>query len=425
MAATTDVTELFKYTYFKDRLTYIASEEIVAWNLFTRRDMTVGGRGQIILPFQTRNTGVFAGHTEGGALTTTRAQPSTAEATFSLQEFHAIYDVSWKALRQASRSEWAFERMAEFLDRSMKRRVFRHLNAEILGSGLGEMGIMPAADDQAAVTFNSLPLVDEGMVVDVMDKTDNNTKVGDSLTVTDIDVQNRVVTFSGALSGSAATDYITMEDSVSDSAALHMLGIHAWISDANPDTEVGNIGGIDRSAAGTQYFKANVLGNSGTNRPMTETLLLQGMNLVRERGGDKLDALMTNLAIILQYHEDLRAETVATMGRVGTVGGGLGREESQMEQGKEGRGSTPYSFSNIPIHAEPFARANTIYGFHRANWLLGHDGNEVPMPIGEIFNLDLYKRTSNASFDVDHYWEAELLCDNPPNQVRWDDIAEA
>ena len=93
-ASTTDIVNMFKYTYGTDRMLYLAAQEIVMWRILSRRKTPVGGRGQWILPVQVRNTGVFMGHTEGGAKTTRRAQPTWSEATFSLQEFHYIWDVS-------------------------------------------------------------------------------------------------------------------------------------------------------------------------------------------------------------------------------------------------------------------------------------------------------------------------------------------
>lgn len=426
-AVTTDMTENLKYMYAQDRMNYIASQEVVLWNIISKKKDPVGGRGQWILPVQTRNVGVFRGHAEGGALTTTRAQPSTTEATFSLQEFHGIYDASWKLLQDAARSEWAFEKIGDFLEKSMRRRVFRLLNAELLGTGRGELGVMSAADDQAQITVRALPLVDEGMVVDVIDASDDDAKISNSATVTAIDVQNRAITLSVAASGSAAGDYVTIEDSVNSAGgSLHMLGVLAWISADNPASVVGNIGGLDRTTAGNDFWKGNVLTNGGNgNRPLTEDVLLQGQDLIRERGGEEVTDYVSNLPILRRYHEILRAETIASLGQVGTVGGGLGRGD--MPSGKKGEGETPYKFSNTPWRAEPFFDANTMIAFNRKNFLIGHGENMLPAPIGEIFDgqVSFFKRTSNATFEVDHYWQAELLCDNPAATVRWTEVAEA
>src|SRR5881394_4545409 len=75
--STTDMTQMFKYTYGTDRLLYLAAQEIVLWRILSRKQKPMGGRGQWILPVQKQNAGVFVGHAEGGAKTTRRAQPSS------------------------------------------------------------------------------------------------------------------------------------------------------------------------------------------------------------------------------------------------------------------------------------------------------------------------------------------------------------
>src|SRR5258706_12087861 len=141
-ASTTDVIQMFRYTYGAERLIYLAAQEIVLWRILQRKKTPVGGRGQWILPIQKSNAGIWVGHAEGGAKTTRRAQPATMEATFSLQEFHGVWDLSWKMLQDARKDEFSFARAIDFMDESFKRRVFRLLNADLLGTGLGELAII-------------------------------------------------------------------------------------------------------------------------------------------------------------------------------------------------------------------------------------------------------------------------------------------
>jgi hypothetical protein len=50
----------------------------------------------------------------------------------------------------------------------------------------------------------------------------------------------------------------------------------------------------------------------------------------------------------------------------------------------------------------------------------------MPRPIGEIFDgVPLLSETANTTFDIIHYWQGELLCDNPPSAVKWEEIAES
>jgi hypothetical protein len=80
--------------------------------------------------------------------------------------------------------------------------------------------------------------------------------------------------------------------------------------------------------------------------------------------------------------------------------------------GKDGK--TPYQFSGVDWHVDPFFNANTVIGLDTSHFFLGVGDNEVPRPISEIFdNVPFFKTTSSATFDVNFYYQMELLSDNP------------
>lgn len=427
--STTDVIEAFKYTYGATELAYLASEEIVAWNFLSKRQAPLGGRGAFIIPFRTTNAGVFMGHAEGGAKTTRRAQPDTVEATFGLQEFHGIVDISWKMLQDMKKSENAFERGLDFVEKAQRTRVFRLLNAEVNGYGKGELGILSAADDQTTITVRALPFAEKGMIVDLMDASDDNTLLLDGVTLTSIDVPNRTITCGSAPTGSAAGDYYTVADTVTSSASLHLAGLGAWISTSNPSSCVGNLGGINRSTAGNEFWQATVLSNSGTNRPFTEDLGLQLLDTIRERGGEAPDALMSNLKIIRRYHGDLREDVFFAMNSISELAGkvGTGRDESGMQKGKDGKGKTIYKFSGIDWHAEPYMDANRVWALNSKNVFIGYGENELPAPLSEVFDglVSFFTSTANTTFEIVSYWQGEVVCDNPMSLGMISDLSES
>lgn len=446
-AVTTDAINLFKYTYGVERLVYLAIQEIVLWRILSKRKTPVGGRGQWLVPIQTQNAGVFVGHTEGGPKTTRRAQPATTEATFFLQEFHGLWDVSWKMLQDAMKDEYAFERAVDFLDTSFRRRTFRLLNADLLGTGRGELASLAAAQDGTVTpTVNSLPLADQGLIVDLIDATDDSTTLGIAgRSVSQIDVQNRQMTLSAGTNilGSAALDYFTVADSIAGLArSNHTFGLRAWLDNLNPSSillgtssgvtagGLANLGGIDRSVAGNIFWTGSKLTTGGALRPLTEDLMLQLMDLIRERGGRVISDWMSNLAIIRRYHESLRADAFFALNSMKALGGkiGLGREAGEMRDGEDSEGETPYEFSSIPWRAETFFVANQIAGFNRECFWIGHGDNEVPRPLSEIFGEDMisfFARTANTTFEVDSYWQGQLISDNPPAGGKIMDVAES
>lgn len=430
--STTDVVNMFKYTYGTERMLYLAAQEMVLWRILSRKKTPVGGRGQWLLPIQKANTGVFVGHTEGGAKTTRRAQPSTAEAAFTLQEFHYIWNVSWKMLQDARKDEYSFARAIDFMDMSMKRRMFRLLNADLCGYGRGELGFLSGADDgDAAVAVRSLPFVDQGMIVDLMDASDDNATLGiAAASVSGINVPSRIITVdAGAAAGTAAGDYFAVADSVRSTGSLHTVGIMNWASDSNPVTVVGNLGGLSRATTGNEFWQGTVLSNSGTNRPWTEDLALQGQDITRERGGALITDYVSNLALLRRYHESLRADTFFALSAVKEFGDkvGVGRNSSQMKSTEKSEGETPYQFGGIPWRAEMFFDSNKIVGLNREHLFLGHGENEVPRPLSEIFDgmVPFFTNTAYTTFEVVGYWQGELLCDAPTSLVTYADIAES
>lgn len=425
MASTTDVTELLKYRYFGDQPRYLFNEESVVYNIVKSRKMRLDGRGQAILPLITQNAGAVTGITEGGSLPSA-LQPATTEATFSMQEYVSIHNVSWKLMQDAQRSEAAFQRAVEFLDESLRRRFIRMLNADLIDNGLGRLFVMPAADDQTTITVDAPPLAEAGQVIDIMDDADDDTKRGDSLTVTAVDPIALTVTVDSAPSGTAADNYGVIQDTTDDSLnnALHMNGVLGIIDDANPASVVGNYGGINRSTAGNEFWESSVLDNSGTNRALTEDLILQGFHNAQLKGGGRITHLISNLPIVRRYHELLSTERFFSLSPGQNMRGGVGPADSGDEP--DDRGGTVYDYGGVPWHVEPYFRPNTMIGIDNNHIWLGHGGNDAPRPISEIFdNIPFFRQTSNATFEVAFYFQGELMVDAPNRMVKFEDLAES
>ena len=427
MASTTDVIEALKYTYGVDQVLYLVNQEVVCWNMFQKMKKPMAGRGQFLMPIMVKNPGAWSGLAEGGALPS-NIDPDTTEASFSLQEFAGLYNMSWKLIQDARNSKFAFQTALKMMEGGFRRRILKLINADLISDGLGKLAIMPAADNQTTITVDALPSIDLGMTVDLIDASDNDADLAASRTVTAIDVQNRTVTISGsAPSGTAAGDFFCIENTTKSGAIYHTDGLLGIIDDANPPS--GNYGNINRSTAGNEFWESIVLSNSGTNRALTEDLLMQLEDAVREKGGAKLNAYISNLAVVRRYHELLREDTFFAMSspKAFAGGSGVGRDGGAQQKGKDGGdGRTIYRFSGNPWHVEPYFAANTIIGMDTSNFYIGHGENSVPRPVSEVFDgTPFFRQTSNATFEVAWYWQGQLLSDNPAAGAKIEDVAES
>jgi hypothetical protein len=424
---TTAVLESLKYAYGVNRVLYLFNQESVTFNILLRVKKPVGGRGQFIMPIMVQNPGAFAGIGEGGSLPTA-LDADTAEATFNLQEYVGVYTLSWKLIQDSRNDKFAFQQAVTMLDDGAMRRFMRNLNSDLLDNGKGRLAVLPAADNSSPISVNALPRVETGMVCDVMAVSDDDTARGDSLTITGVDPIARTVSTGSNPSSTAAGDYFVIQDTTDVTTngsgnARHSNGLLSVISDSNPAAIVGNYGGLNRSTAGNEFWKSPLLANGGTNRPLTEDLLLQALDAVREKGGSQIDAWISNLAIVRRYHEILAGERYIALSSPSAIGGGIGRK--QMDgSGKDGK--TPYQFSGVDWHVDPFFNANTVIGLDTSHFFLGVGDNEVPRPISEIFdNVPFFKTTTSATFDVNFYYQMELLSDNPAAGVQIQDVAES
>jgi hypothetical protein len=427
MASTTDVIEALKYTYGVDQVLYLVNQEVVCWNMFQKMKKPMAGRGQFLMPIMVKNPGAWSGLAEGGALPS-NIDPDTTEASFSLQEFAGLYNMSWKLIQDARNSKFAFQTALKMMESGFRRRILKLINADLISDGLGKLAIMPAADNQTTITVDALPSIDLGMTVDLIDASDNDADLAASRTVSAIDVQNRTVTISGsAPSGTAAGDFFCIENTTKSGAIYHTDGLLGIIDNANPPS--GNFGNINRSTAGNEFWESIVLENSGTNRALTEDLLIQLEDAVREKGGAKLNAYVSNLAIIRRYHELLREDTFFAMSspKAFDSGSGVGRQGGAQQKGKDGGdGRTVYRFSGNPWHVEPYFAANTIIGMDTKHFYIGHGESAVPRPVSEVFDgTPFFRQTSNATFEVAWYWQGQLLSDNPAAGAKIEDVAES
>src|SRR5262249_14244192 len=196
-----------------------------------------------------------------------------------------------------------------------------------------------------------------------------------------------------------------------------------------PATVVGNLGGIDRTAAGNKIWQSTVLSNSGTLRPLTEDLLLQGQDTTRERGAAVISDYLSNLPLLRRHHQALKGEMCYALNAIEAIGPkvGIGRDEAAMKSGEKSEGETIYSFSGIPWRAEMFFDANTLIGLNREHLFIGHGENDVPQPLSEIFDemTPFFTSTNNTTFEVVSYGQFELLCDNPMSGFKIKDLAES
>ena len=334
--------------------------------------------------------------------------------------------MTWKLIQDSTKDKFAFQQCLQFMEDNFRNRIAKNLNSDLITDGRGALAFLPAADNTSPITVSALPRAETGMVVDVMATSDDDTLRGaGGFTVTGVDTQARTIKTSANPSSTAAGDYFvlagTCDISVS-TVSLHSHGLLDVIDSANPAAVVGNYGAINRSTAGNEFWMSSEFTNSGTNRPLTEDLLLQCMDSVREKGGGTVNAFLSNLAVLRRYHEILAGERYFALSKPGMLEGGIGRREKKPAED----GMTPYEFSGVPWYADPYFDPNVVVMMDTNHFFVGTGDNDGPRPISEIFdNVPFFRQTSSATFEVAWYYQMQLLSDNVAAGGKVTDVAES
>ena len=434
MAATTvtNIVEALRYTESEEQLMLCLNEESVAWDLLGdsgKRFIRLGGRGMNIESIITQLPQRVSGITEGGSLPSAIAM-DTEEALFTAQPVVGMWETTWSAIMRGRRSRDAFKQTVALHQDGMRTAFALEMSAELLDDGRGRKAILSAATNSTTQdALSGMPSVLRGMILDCMDDTDDDTKLEDSASVTAVDESVPQFTVSAAPAGTAAGDYWCREDTTDDSLndALHLVGLLAIVSNADPDAVVGDYAGIDRTAAGGEFWESPVLGNSSVNRSLTADLMLQAKHVRRRTGGgaskksQKGLAFLMNDAIERRYVELYDAIRIADTGS-GAYSGDVGPKDTYTAKGESN-----FTFSGIPIHVDVYSPANTVFMLDLPTFGIGYVDAKVPRPIDEIFDgqVPFFRQTSSATFEKAWYWEGQLICTKPRSSCRIDDVAES
>lgn len=142
---------------------------------------------------------------------------------------------------------------------SLMRALRKDFNFEFLGDGRGVLGIL-GGNETGQTTLGSTNaitgfggpsgrhIVPKGASVDIIDDTDDTTVILSAAAVSS--VTGTTVTLDAAPGATASGDYIIR----SGSLGYAFNGVDAAIDDGNPP--LANFGGIDRTAAGNNYYQS-------------------------------------------------------------------------------------------------------------------------------------------------------------------------
>lgn len=280
-----------------------------------RNDNAINVSGKTFtIPLHTsRNVFAGSGRADGGTL------PQVGEQGYSVAVVPNAYiytriKVTGPTIRAARDVAGAFTTAVESEIRGGLADTKRSVNRQLNGDGSDALAFWTGADDTSGVTvddgrghaFSHLP-AGTAVTCDLIDASDNSTKLGDSIVVTQgaKHATTYSATFTGSVSGSADGDYLVLEDTL----GKQMMGIAGVIDNANPVLLSGGLHGID---AANTYWQAQVNDGGGTtDRALTLDLMQDPLDQIAMNSDfDETDVefLFGNYPVRAKYLALLRDE---------------------------------------------------------------------------------------------------------------------
>jgi hypothetical protein len=230
----------------------------------------VGGR-YVTFPLRTgRNQGIGA-RNENEALPTP-GQQATAAARVGLKYLYGGINITGQAMSLADSNFQAFASALDEEIMGLKRDLAKDLNFQFYGSGTGVRATV-TADGVNTLTVDTVQYLEVGQMIDVY-AADLTTLQASNRQITAI--AGLVVTYSGAdVSATTGAGSVIVR---TGNISREMTGLGAIVK------ATGTLYNVDPTV--TPVWKATVNANGGTNRALTEALMVTTVDSVRQLGGE-------------------------------------------------------------------------------------------------------------------------------------------
>lgn len=382
-ATLTTLSTILKEIYEPDIRDQLMNEAVALKRIERTSDgveSKVGGK-YVVFPIRTkRNHGV-------GSRNELEVLPAPGQQGFNSGRVALAYqygsiELSGQTIELANDDYQAFASALDVEVDGLKSDLAKDQNRQVYGTSRGTMATATAAG-AAVNTFtalNGVKYLEEGMQVDVVDITTinnaNPTLRAADRQITAINTTTGVVTLSGAVFTTAIGDIMVRQGSVN----REIIGLASIVSNT------GTLYNLDPTVE-TKWKAALVDSNSGTNRALSEGLMINAVDAVRQNGGN-VSLILAGLGVRRSYFNLLQQQRRFT-------------NTTEFEGGFRGLAFTTDK-GDVPMVTDVDAPNNTMYFvdekhlklYRPQEWsFMNRDGNMWQRKIGTAGNYDAYNAT--------------------------------
>lgn len=363
------------------------NDEVVALRRIERSSegvtSQVGGKYVVFPVHTTRNSGVGA-RLEDSDLPIA-GQQGYARAQVPLRYLYGRIRLTGQTIELADSNFQAFASALSEEVNGVKTDLAKDLNRQVYGDGTGAIAQVASVATLAAFAVDSVQGLQLGMSIMLATRSGNvmNPVAGTTgAVISDINPATKIVSTTGATGGTATStaQYVVRADASGNSGQT-LEGQKEWTGLKKIVADSGSLYDID--PASTPIWKARVDANGGTNRALSEGLMILNTDYVRA-AGSKTTVMFTNLGVRRAYFNLLVQQRRYT--NTQTFEGGFSGLAFTTDNGE------------IPLVVDTDAPSNTIYGLNEKemkvyrdqDWsFMNRDGSNW----SRIPNRDAYEAT--------------------------------
>ncbi|GHF92104.1 phage major capsid protein [Streptomyces griseosporeus] len=245
----------------------------------------VGGK-YVVFPIHVRRNHGIGARLEMEQLPTAQNQ-GYASARVGLAYLYGAVRLSGQTMELAKTNAQAF---ASVLDQEMdglRTDVAKDMNRQVFGTSVGALGTATGAYTNTTIPMTNTQYMEVGMFVDVYDST-GVTQRATGRNVTAVNPGVSIVLDGANIAAGASGDIVVRQGNLN----RETIGLQQIVSD------VGTLYNIDPTVE--TKWKSTVNANGGTNRALSESLMIKMVDDIRTQGG-KTTLITTTLGVRRSY----------------------------------------------------------------------------------------------------------------------------